>query len=354
MPPKLNFDPYVLALVAHYVIALKKRPADIQKLLLNNHQIKIKRHDIYNNILPNIVRLNWLRLETPLANELSEEVRQKAPHLEEAAVTLTSELDDVAKHAAYTIRDLITQTARKKEKICIGFSGGNTIRRAFQELIQALMNPALHGLSEQHTICCHALVAGFDNTAPGTFPSSFFTYLDDSPVFFKKEYVLLQAPAFVPGNERETVLGFPGIREAQERTLNLDLIVTSAAAFADKHSQLKQYYESQPGTSNDLKRLQDAECVGDMLWLPIGPHGPVDMSNFDHRPVALLELKDLPARIAGKHETKVLLVIGPCAHPSEPCVESKAPVLEAILNLPERYVTHLVADRRTASEFLKM
>ena len=96
-------------------------------------------------------------------------------------------------------------------------------------------------------------------------------------------------------------------------------------------------------------RLQDAGCVGDLMWRPLGPNGPLTGERGkDIRAMTLLELDSLSPFIAdeGKH---VLLLLGPCGM----CGASKGKLLRNILGLKAHLVSHLVVDSRSAREMLQ-
>ena len=359
-PPKFGDD--VLACASHYLFDLKnvddtktKTPTQI-RADLKEIGIGISNHDPFNYIIPMLIEKDWIHLSTPFDNSFVTEISTTFPSLERVAVTFTDYIDDLAYHAALVIRDILTATANGKDEdtVRVGFSGGNTTRKIFQKLVPLLVkSESQYTFPKEKTLACHALVAGFDNAAPGTDPSSFFTYLDDCPTPFKKEFFLLHAPAFVPTKALDTVTNFPAVSAAKEAADQLDLIVTSAASFIDRHSQLRKYYEGH--YPDDFKKLGEAGCIGDLLWLPFNEEGPMDLSQYESRPVTLLELGDLPRRIRG--HTKVIFAIGPCADPNNPCQQSKVPILEAILRLQnknKKYITHLVTNQRTAREIISI
>jgi DNA-binding transcriptional regulator LsrR (DeoR family) len=98
-------------------------------------------------------------------------------------------------------------------------------------------------------------------------------------------------------------------------------------------------------SDKSLKALQNAGCVGDMLWRPLGERGPIETES-EIRAMTLVELSDLPKFIAGgKH---VLLVLGPCVV----CNRPKTEMLRAVLTMPPRLITHLVVDSRSAAGVL--
>jgi DNA-binding transcriptional regulator LsrR (DeoR family) len=367
----------------------KLETAEIEKWLEELvRKDKGKSEEVYEQLFPAIIRRKWLRLATP-EDRITARLIEQLPYAFEKDTVRVAPLadpDDVAAHAAYMISKLVWQIAAEKEKkkddpekdvIRIGFSGGNITRKVFQKLVQFVSEPS-NSLSSNKTVVCHALVAGFDNTAPGTEPSAFFSYLDDCKTTFAKKFVQFHAPAFVPDHQLSKVREYPAIQEARDKAEKLDLIVTSAASFNDDHSQFRKYYEDHKdrkqgtNTREDLQTLIEFGCVGDMLWLPLGKDGPLKLKGFEHRPVALIDLEELPGRIQKK--TRVLLVIGPCAAQRKDLGEKRPPIpadvfqhkekckktgiLEAILKLQRntsgaQYITHLVVDRETAVELLK-
>jgi len=260
-----------------------------------------------------------------------------------AHVTLNS-VDDVASRGAHLVIDLIKRQAREnaQREIHIGFSGGHTVRRLFRILALLLSEPSS---LLPPKIVFHALVAGFATAAPGTDPTSFFSYLADrGNPNLDTSFVLFHAPPIVPPGQLDDLLNLPAIKEARSKVSDVDIFVTSAASFSHDHSQLKEYYATYSPLT--VERLSFDGCVGDMLWLPFNGKGPIVTATYPHRAVTLLELDDLPHRLeCGK---KVVLVLGPCAV----CGVPKTEVLDAILNFPKRYISHLVTDARTAQDLL--
>jgi DNA-binding transcriptional regulator LsrR (DeoR family) len=331
------------------------------------HDPDVSTQDVYRELLPEIISRGWLRLTTPDNTELRTKIEESGFNLAEVRVAALSDPDDVATHAAQMTAKLIKELAGQFEQVNVGFSGGITARKMFRKLAQLLAEPSFE-LPPNRAIACHALVAGFDNEMPGTEPSSFFLYLEECRQEcrsrFDTKFVQFHAPAFAPSSEHQTIMNLSAIAEAKAKARQLHLIVTTAAAFTDPHSQLRTYYKKhehakqKPNTRQDLKRLDEAECVGDIMWLPIGKQGPIALDGFDHWPVTVLDLDEIPDRIR-EADTKVLLVIGPCAVESHADC-SKTPVLEAILDqqrgekgIKHRYVTHLVIDKGTAEDFLR-
>jgi DNA-binding transcriptional regulator LsrR (DeoR family) len=133
-----------------------------------------------------------------------------------------------------------------------------------------------------------------------------------------------------------------GVRDAFEHARDLDLVVTSAGAHWSKgcsglNNKLR---ESDP---ESVRTLDQDGALGDMIWQPFGPNGPLP-TRLGKRAVTLLDLSDLPALVAGG--TRVMLVLAPCA--GEVCGEPKGEMLGAILGW-RGGVTDLVVDARTAA-----
>jgi hypothetical protein len=90
-----------------------------------------------------------------------------------------------------------------------------------------------------------------------------------------------------------------------------------------------------------LELLNQAGCLGDMMWRPLGPKGPLELQT-EIRAMTLMELSELPRFI--KRRGRVLLLLGPCGS----CAGPKTDVLNAILRSEQPLVTDVVADSRSA------
>ena len=130
------------------------------------------------------------------------------------------------------------------------------------------------------------------------------------------------------------------VREAVERRDEIDIFVTSGTSRTApcRHSMLHEFM----GRCGALAGLEEAGAVGDMLWQPIGPEGAIEQTG--RRAFTLVDLKELPGMIErGKW---VVLVIGPCRR----CNEPRGDLLRTILEMPSKYLSHLVVDSRSAAE----
>jgi DNA-binding transcriptional regulator LsrR (DeoR family) len=239
----------------------------------------------------------------------------------------------------------IPHSPQPKDEVHIGFAGGYAMRTVAEKLAGLLKEPTenLPG-----TLVLHSLVAGFDVELPLTDPNSFFTYFSQQAIELqlKMRFVLLHAPAIVPSGRMQEILDLPGITEAHQSIRNtLDIIVTSASSFYDRHFVLHRYYADK--SEQMLEMLKRDGCVGDMLWLPLAPTGPIDMSEYPYRTMTLVELDKLPGYIG--RGTRVILALAPC----NLCDRPKTDILRTILNLKDHLITHLVLDSRTGRELFQ-
>ena len=344
-----QYDDTAIALVCHYLCE-GMTASEIAHRITEAHGIPMNSQDPFRLIRRATREKHWLHFISPWDNRLSE-IIHKTFDVNRVEVTLTSFVEDVAARAAFMILDLLRELRREptnKSEVHIGFSGGHTTRKVFQKLAHLLVEPSD---SLPDNIVCHALVAGFDAAAPGTDPTSFFTYLADRTTSVATSFVLFHAPPLVQSSQIGTLRASKPIEKAILLAKRLDVIVTSAAVFGDPHSQLKKnFLEYSPETVAGLER---DGCIGDMLWLPISNNGPMDTSRYEYRPVTLIELDELPERIACGQ--KVVLVLGPCADPAQAQCELKSAILNTILKFHlegKKYVTHLVIDKDTARDLI--
>ena len=134
----------------------------------------------------------------------------------------------------------------------------------------------------------------------------------------------------------------PAIKEAYESAAEIDIVVTSTSLWSDKHSMLRHYMYL---AGESVDELEQAGCVGDILWQPIGADGPFPL-NSEIRAMTIMELDRLSDFVRRKKH--VLLVAGPCHQ----CHEPKTRVVRAILDQQQRLITHLVTDSRCVREML--
>jgi DNA-binding transcriptional regulator LsrR (DeoR family) len=101
------------------------------------------------------------------------------------------------------------------------------------------------------------------------------------------------------------------------------------------------------GNTALLAQLAQAGCVGDLMWRPFGPDGPIELKSGS-RAMTLVELSTLPKMIAaGKW---VLAVLGPCVS----CGKPKTGILLALLGQRSPFLTDIVVDSVTARAVLSV
>lgn len=338
-----GMDKTELLTVVCKLICRGYKASRIQKELADRYKIVVSREEPYQ-ILALAAKQGWLKFSPPSAHALRESMKREHPWLTGVDVVHTATFDDVAQRGAEMLLELVrTHRAPPYSKdVChIGFAGGHAMRRVAECFARLLREPA-EGLPS--TIVFHAMVAGFDLNEPATAPNAFFTYFIHDPAMrIKTRFVGLHAPALVRSKQMTDLKGLPGVREAYVGAKDLDIVVTSASLWGDEHSMLRRYMAN---SEDSLVALQKAGCLGDMLWRPISRKGPIGMAT-DIRAMTLVELGDLPGFIArGSH---VLLVLGPCGG----CGQPKSELLDMVLGLDPRLITHLVVDSRAAREVLE-
>jgi DNA-binding transcriptional regulator LsrR (DeoR family) len=191
----------------------------------------------------------------------------------------------------------------------------------------------------------HAIVAGFIVTDPSTDPNNFFTYFGaESVLQIQASFVGLPAPGIIHSTEMANVRTISYMREAFDGVKDIDIIVTSAGGhWQEGHSSF--YAMLKKASAETVKQLDDAGCIGDLMWRPLGRDGPLKIDT-KMRTMTLLEPGDLPGFV--KRNKTVILLLGPCGY----CGKPKGDVLAAIL-AKKNLITHLVADSRSVREMLK-
>jgi hypothetical protein len=331
----------VISLVCKYFCKGHK-VADIQKVLKQNHGVIVSRERPYK-LLAKATKRGLLKYEAPLDIELAHQLRDKHGWLDGVEVVHSVVFDHLAYQAAREIIRLLRwykQGHKKRNEVHIGFAGGPSMRILAHHLADLMCRPE-NGLPD--TIFLHALVSGFNPRDPTTDPNAFFTYFIRRPGLpVDVQFMGLRAPAVVRAKDYENMKNMVSIKEAYEARHEIDIYITSGAQWEDDHSLFKSYMTRSPAA---IKKLEAAECVGDILWRPLGPRRPIEI-NTDIRTMTLVELGELPAIIG--RECQVMLVLGSCGR----CDHPKGKLLHAVLNQEEQLITHLVADSRTIMQAL--
>lgn len=327
-----------VALVCKY-FCLGHTPSDIRAILESSHGIVLKREEPWQ-MVGHAASRGLIRFVAPHERELEEMIRERYGGLS-VTVAQTGVAEDVSFHVARTLLDLVRARVVQStvEEVHIGFAGGSSLRATARILAELLSHPPFDHLPKR--LVFHAMVAGFNVQDPRPDPNAFFTYLaSGAGLPLETRFVALLAPGIVQTRMMAELKEIPDIREAYERANQIDIIVTSAGGhWREGHSALYDLYQRRSRQSLDA--LNAAGCIGDMMWRPIGPAGPIDVET-EVRAMTLMEPAGLPAFI--RQGKQVVLLIGPCGE----CRGPKSEVLRAILNQPQRMITHLVADSRSA------
>jgi len=312
---------------------------EIAERMRDEHGVEMTREEPYQFIAYAAAQ-NWLRFAAPHDYRMQETMKQRYPWLQTAEVVQTAVFDDVARHAARALLELVKLRCRPpypagKKDVHIGFAGGHAMRKLAQCFAELLRQPT-DGLPQ--TLWFHAMAAGMSVYEPATDPNAFFTYFFKDPALqVDTRFVGLHAPPLVKTRQLRSLRSMHGIRESYREARHLDIIVTSAGSWRDKHNMLKEYMNQ---SKNDLPTLEKAGCVGDFLWRPVGDAGPIDLAT-EIRAMTLMDLDDLPRFVQrGGH---VMLTLGPCGG----CGRPKTDILNTLLSMQTHLVTHLVVDSRT-------
>lgn len=317
----------------------------IARLVTNEYGTAISREDPYR-LLAYAAKRGWLRFVPPKDSPLAEAINAQCEWLEDVDV-VHGVGQDVARRSASMLMKIIREQSRpplSRREIHVGWSGGDSMARIALELARMLAEPGT-GLPDR--LVLHALVSGFDIRRPMTDPSAFFTHFMNPALQVEVAFVGLHAPAVIRTEDAEDLLKLPGIREARDAVVELDIVVTSAASLADEHGMLRRYFRQVDDSGAMEDRLHGDGCVGDMLWLPLGKNGPIDNRRHPYRGLTIVELETLPNWI--QRGKKVLLALGTCGL----CGRDKGDILDVILRQTPSMITHLVADSRTARSFLQ-
>ena len=349
-PAILNSEDLGEMELASVVAALFCRDYKVSETLvyLNEHYGEagnISREKIYD-ILRKAGVKGWFRFQPPPHLVYAEQLRRRyGKVLRDVEVVWTTLNTHVAGQAASTLLELVKGYARRdhpKKEVHIGFAGGISMRHLAAAFAQKLWQPSEH-LPEK--IVFHSLNAGFDPNDHSTDPNAFVSYFVNEEVMQTKcAFVGLRAPSMVLAEDLPRLKKLIEIQDAYKGVEDLDIIVTSGADWKDPHNSLRLSLDRYP---DSRAALEDAGCVGDMLWLPLAKTGPLETKTAA-RAMTLIELSDLPGFInRGNH---VLLVMGPCGG----CNRPKGALLQTILNQKETLVTHLVVDSRTAGQLVRL
>ena len=314
--------------------------SETRDLLLTKHGVKLNREEPWQMV--SYAALNGrIRFVAPYEQEQQQRIEERYGFLK-VIIPRTGAGDDVSYHVARTLLDLIRTRHSlnpAKEEIHVGFAGGSSLRKSARMLADLLRHAQPEGLPKR--LVFHAMVAGFNIDDPRPDPNAFFTLLANDPALnIQTSFVALLAPGIVKSRLVDGLKAIEDIRSAYDRANQIEIIVTSAGGhWQQGHSALYDMYMQRSPASLEL--LRKAGCIGDMMWRPIGSQGPIEVDT-EVRAMTLMELGMLPKFISqGK---QVLLLLGPCGQ----CGGPKTDVLQALLDMKQRLITHLVVDSRSA------
>jgi DNA-binding transcriptional regulator LsrR (DeoR family) len=331
--------PELLATACQYFCGQGMKPAEIKKVLEAEHGVLISREEVYR-LIRIAASKGWIQFHPEPRYGLERGLKQRAPWLQEVSVVPTAVYEGVSQRGAQMLLEMLQQHYRGVDVVHIGFSGGTALRAMAQRFAELLRLPALH-LPKR--ICFHALVTGFDVEEPTTDPNGFFTYfVKDASMEVDTSFVALHSQAIADDESQNKLRRLSGIEESYARARDIDVIVTSTTSWQDSHSVLRHHMEL---AGDSAERLQNAGCIGDLLWQPIGSQGPLRVKTR-LRAMTILQLDDVADRV--EEGRQVLLVAGPCAR----CHRPKSDVVNAILQQERKLVTHLVVDSPCARAML--
>jgi len=271
-------------------------------------------------------------------------------------------LDHVANVAAAMTFDVIqekfktkkahSRSARKKTGVepgegspyvHVGIGAGTTVRLIARGL-------AARFRAENHPppVMLHALSSGFLVDDPTTAPNAFFSFFDEiEGVRYKG---LFSKPYVTTEEWKRACHEEVGVCEAANGKRDIDIIVTALASAQDDHGELNRWMgEYSTYAHNTSDRLREEGRVGDVMYRPFNPTGPIELGN-EIRAASLFELEEL-VEFAARPDTAVILVAGPCG--SRGCGRSRDDALYPLLTEPALDVwTHLVTDVVTAENVL--
>jgi DNA-binding transcriptional regulator LsrR (DeoR family) len=284
----------------------------------------------------------WFRYRAPAHVLYERYIQDHYENVKRVRIAHTCESEHVARVAADTLLRLVQQCFRsgKTKEVHIGLDSGVAMRQFAQAFADVLSEPAqeLPG-----RICFHSMVSAFDPGYPTTDARTFCSYfLDRSTLQVEVRFVSLHAPTIVTPEDIQELREIPEIEDSFREAEKLDIVVTSGSVWDHEHSSLRSFMaRSEPA----LEQLRAAGTVGDVLWRPIGETHPVEAETAI-RTFTIMELSQLQEFVrSGKH---VLFMLGPCGK----CNEPRGRLLQALLNQKQPLISHLVADSRSARQFI--
>lgn len=273
-------------------------------------------------------------LDSHLANELLERYE-----LRRARVVRSLSATDVARHAAILMREFAESW--QQPDLHIGIAGGALIAETIRFWAEFLKQSRKLRFKR---LFIHALVAATDD--PRRSPNGFVQWLLEEALPFETKFISLPAPAFLSSASLENLRRMDEFQDAFKYSGDLSLIVSSAGAHWDRGcSGLHHKYKEV--SSETALALEREGCIGDLMWQPFGPAGPLT-SRVGKRAATLLDLEDIPQLVP--KGMRVMLVIAPCG--GEGCGKPKEEILRALLAW-RNGITDVVVDASAAQLALR-
>lgn len=335
------------------------KPSEIRDILARDYGIQRTQQSIHPKL--QIGALNgYISFTPPINEKLTDELKARYGNvLQGISVSAAPTIDGVAFHAARQVGRLIRAVYAEKcrdasrantKGVHLGLSGGWTLRLLCESFAKYLVETFVNGDDSEleaygpfpEVLHLHAMVAGFDPFDPTTEPNAMFTHLHlGNQVPMQMKFVGFNAPPVVRRDQFEQVKSLPQIATSYDQADEIEIAITSMGAWTDPDCMLRKCMQQFP---DDFARMEKAGVIGDLMWRPFGPKGPLN-GVTDVRTMSVMDLRGLTRLIA--KGGKVVLVVGRTRRH-----KSKADVLKQLLAYDQPLVSHLVVDALTAKELL--
>lgn len=342
--PSLDLDDVELQSRVLNLFCSGKTVKEIQSTLkAGNPPVSLNRWEPHE-IVRRAAKRGRLLYKAPIDFELGEELRNRYDWLKRVNVVHTSASRDISFWAAENLRQIMIRHREDQGPevdFHIGFAGGGLLEATARILARMLMSETE---PIPRRLFFHSMVGRFSDD-PATDPNSFAAYFIGQPMPMDVRFVGLLAPGLVEAKTASVLRALDGIRESYERVAEIDVIVTSAGGHWGKGcSRLHEIFEERQDAAS-LKSLEEAGCIGDLMWCPLARTGPIKLSGL--RAMTLVQLEELPALVAQRK--RIMLVLGPCVT----CGLPKTEMLNAVLSLPTPLITDLVVDSQAVHQLFR-
>jgi hypothetical protein len=289
---------------------------------------KWSRESIYAELRAGIVS-GYVEVKT-LRSDLGTRLLERHG-LKSAEVITSLNIEHVAELGARQLIGLFHNF--RSQRICsVGFASGSSMSRVVRALALLIPNSEL---DFPERLRFHALSSSF-NVENLKHDASFFLARLDEPTIRERfpggvEFIGLHSPSLAVNDPH-------GVLLARQKAQELDIVVSGASDIGDPNAALSKFFER---NENERRRLQELGCEGHLLYLPLGPDGPTQLSDQMHRMPTALDLSDLQKLV--QQGKRVMLISGPRYRTFEP-----KRIVATILGQNLRIVTDIVIDEITA------